>query len=190
MASEMGDIQERIVSTKVASITSVQAIYVPADDYSDPAVQAIFAHLDSTVVLTRKIAQQKIFPAMDILSCSTSVGEEIIGHRHHSVLQEMLKVLERYRSLQNIIAILGESELSEREKVTVGRAKKILKFMSQPFFTAEKFTNIPGKYTPLSETISGVEAILNGTYDEYTDDCFLYVGNVQEAEEKWKAKAH
>jgi F-type H+-transporting ATPase subunit beta len=190
LATEMGDVQERIVSTTVASITSVQAIYVPADDFSDPAVQAIFAHLDSNVVLTRKIAQQKIFPAMDILASGSSVEKSMIGEKHYNVLQEAMKVLERHRSLQNIIAILGESELSEREKVTVGRAKKILRFMSQPFFTAEKFTNIPGKYTPLTDTIAGVEAILSGVYDEMSDDVFLYVGNVQEAEEKWKSKGH
>lgn len=188
LATEMGDIQERIVSTNHASITSVQAIYVPADDFSDPAVQAIFAHLDSTVVLNRKIAQQKVFPAMEILASSSAVGKDVVGERHYDALQECLKVLERHRSLQNIIAILGETELSEADKTTVARAKKILKFMSQPFFTAEKFTNIPGKYTPIADTIAGVEAILSGVYDSMTDDVFLYVGNVQEAEEKWKAK--
>ena len=190
LATEMGDIQERIVSTHVASITSVQAIYVPADDFSDPAVQAIFAHLDSTVVLNRKIAQQKIFPAVDILSSSSTVDKSVIGEKHYNVLLECLKILERYRSLQNIIAILGESELSESEKITVGRAKKILKYMSQPFYTAEKFTNIPGKYTTREETVTGVEEILSGKYDEFTDDCFLYVGNTAEAEAKWKEKGH
>jgi F-type H+-transporting ATPase subunit beta len=188
LATEIGEVQERIVSTVVAAITSVQAIYVPADDFSDPAVQAIFAHLDSTVVLSRKIAQQKIFPAMDILSSSATADRDIVGDKHFNALQEMLKVLERYRSLQNIIAILGVDELSEAEKVTVGRAKKILKFMSQPFFTAEKFTNIPGKYTKREDAVAGVEAILSGLYDEMSDDVFLYVGTVQEAEEKWKSK--
>lgn len=188
LATEMGEVQERIVSTSVAAITSVQAIYVPADDFSDPAVQAIFAHLDSTVVLNRKIAQQKLFPAMDILASSSTADKDIVGEKHYTVLQETLKVLERYRSLQNIIAILGEAELSEQEKVTVGRAKKILKFMTQPFYTAEKFTNIPGKYTKREDGVAGAEAILSGVYDEMSDDVFLYVGTVQEAEEKHKAK--
>lgn len=188
LATEMGEVQERIVSTSVAAITSVQAIYVPADDFSDPAVQAIFAHLDSTVVLNRKIAQQKLFPAMDILASSSTADKDVVGEKHYNVLQETMKILERYRSLQNIIAILGEAELSEKEKVTVSRAKKVLKFMTQPFFTAEKFTNIPGKYTKREDGISGVEAILSGVYDEFTDDVFLYVGTALEAEEKWKAK--
>lgn len=188
LASEMGAVQERIVSTNVASITSVQAIYVPADDFSDPAVQAIFSHLDSTVVLSRKIAQQKIFPAMDILACSSSVGRETLGEKHYVVLQDTLKALERYRSLQNIIAILGVDELSEAEKVTVGRAKKILKFLSQPFHTAEKFTNIPGAYVERADTVAGVEAILSGVYDEMTDDMFMLIGPVSEAEAKWKDK--
>ena len=188
LATEMGEVQERIVSTSVASITSVQAIYVPADDFSDPAVQAIFAHLDSTVVLNRKIAQQKMFPAMDILASSSTADKDVVGEKHFNVLQETMRILERYRSLQNIIAILGEAELSEREKVTVGRAKKILKFMTQPFFTAEKFTNIPGKYTKREDGVAGVEAIISGVYDDVSDDCFLYVGTVLEAEEKHKAK--
>ncbi len=187
LASEMGAVQERIVSTDVASITSVQAIYVPADDFSDPAVQAIFSHLDSTVVLSRKIAQQKIFPAMDILSCSSSVGGDILGDRHFQVRQSCLKVLERYRSLQNIIAILGVDELSEAEKVTVMRAKKIIKFLSQPFYTAEKFTNIPGAYVTREDTVAGVDGILSGKYDELTDDMFMLIGPIEQAEEKWKA---
>jgi len=188
LASEMGEVQERIVSTQLASITSVQAIYVPADDFSDPAVQAIFSHLDSTVVLSRKIAQQKIFPAMDILACSSSVDKTVLGEQHHRVLQDTLKVLERYRSLQNIIAILGVDELSEAEKVTVGRAKKILKFLSQPFFTAEKFTNIPGKYVKREDTVTGVEAILSGKYDDYTDDMFLLTGGIEDVDAKIKEK--
>jgi F-type H+-transporting ATPase subunit beta len=186
LASEMGEVQERIVSTDVASITSIQAIYVPADDFSDPAVQAIFSHLDSTVVLSRKIAQQKIFPAMDILACSSSVDRAVIGDEHYLVLQDTLKLLERYRSLQNIIAILGVDELSEPEKVTVGRAKKLLKFLSQPFFTAEKFTNVPGKYVPREQTVAGVKKIISGDLDDFTDDMFSMVGPIEEAEEKWK----
>lgn len=186
LATEMGAVQERIVSTETASITSIQAIYVPADDFSDPAVQAIFSHLDSTVVLSRKIAQQKIFPAMDILACSSSVGRETLGEKHFLVLQETLKVLERYRSLQNIIAILGVDELSEPEKITVGRAKKVLKFLSQPFYTAEKFTNMPGVYVKREETVAGVEAILSGIYDDMTDDVFLSCGKIEDVEKKWK----
>jgi F-type H+-transporting ATPase subunit beta len=189
LASEMGAVQERIVSTDLASITSVQAIYVPADDFSDPAVQAIFSHLDSTVVLSRRIAQQKIFPAMDILSCSSSVGRDVLGEKHYNVRQQCLKVLERYRSLQNIIAILGVDELSEPEKITVNRAKKILKFFSQPFYTAEKFTNIPGAYVKREDTVSGVEAIISGKYDEYSDDDFMLIGAVEQAEEKHNARA-
>ena len=185
LASEMGEVQERIVSTDVASITSVQAIYVPADDFSDPAVQAIFSHLDSTVVLSRKIAQQKLFPAMDILACSSSVDRAIIGDEHFLVLQDTLKLLERYRSLQNIIAILGVDELSEPEKITVSRAKKLLKFLSQPFFTAEKFTNVPGKYVPREQTVAGVKKIISGELDEYTDDMFTMIGPIEEAEAKW-----
>jgi F-type H+/Na+-transporting ATPase subunit beta len=184
LSSEMGEVQERIVSTMVASITSVQAIYVPADDFSDPAVQAIFSHLDSTVVLSRKIAQQKIFPAMDILASGGSAERDAIGEQHYNVLQDCLRVLERYRSLQNIIAILGVEELSETEQLTVARAKKILKFLTQPFFTAEKFTNIPGKYTKREDAVTGVAAILSGAYDEVPDDLFLYVGAISEVDDK------
>lgn len=184
LSSEMGEVQERIVSTTTASITSIQAIYVPADDFSDPAVQAIFAHLDSTVVLSRKIAQQKIFPAMDILSCSSSVDQNVIGEEHYLVLKETLQILERYRSLKNIIAILGIDELSETEKVAVKRAQKVLKFLSQPFFTAEKFTNVPGKYVTREETVRGVKKILSGIYDDYADDSFQMVGTIEEAEAK------
>ena len=189
LSSEMGEVQERIVSTKTASITSIQAIYVPADDFSDPAVQAIFSHLDSTVVLSRKIAQQKIFPAMDILACSSSVDQSIIGDEHYQVLKQTLQVLERYRSLKNIIAILGIDELSEIEKVTVQRAQKITKFLSQPFFTAEKFTNVPGKYVTREETVKGVKAILSGIYDDYSEESFQMVGTIEDAEAKEGAGA-
>ena len=186
LASEIGEVEERIVSTKVGSITSVQAIYVPADDFSDPAIQAIFSHLDSVVVLSRKITQQKIYPAVDPLESSSTVDASVLGEQHHKAQKDAMKLLERYRSLQNIIAILGEDELSEKEKLTVKRAKKLLKFFSQPFFTAEKFTNVPGQYVPVNETVEGVAKILSGMYDDYTDEPFYMAGNIQSVEEKWK----
>lgn len=182
MASELGEIQERIVSTPRGSITSVQAVYVPADDFSDPAVQAIFAHLDSVVVLDRKIATQKIYPAMDVLASSSSADPEVLGEEHNKALKSTLKVLERYRSLQNIIAILGEGELSEAEKITVSRAKKLIKFFSQPFYTSEQFTNVPGVYIKREDTVKGVMAILSGKYDDLTDDPFYMVGEIEDAE--------
>lgn len=184
MNSELGEIQERIVSTAQGSITSVQAVYVPADDFSDPAIQAIFSHLDSVVVLDRKIAQQKIYPAMDPLASSSSMDKDILGEKHYKTLREANKVLERYRSLQNIIAILGEGELSEQEKVTVNRAKKLTKFFSQPFFTAEQFTNNPGKYITREDTVEGVARILSGKYDDISDEAFYMVGSIEEAEQK------
>jgi F-type H+-transporting ATPase subunit beta len=184
MNSELGEIQERIVSTPRGSITSVQAVYVPADDFSDPAIQAIFSHLDSVVVLDRKIAQQKIYPAMDPLASSSSLDKDILGEAHYKALKETNKILERYRSLQNIIAILGEGELSEREKVTVNRAKKLNKFLSQPFFTAEQFTNNPGKYVTREETVAGIQKIIGGNYDDISDEAFYMVGPIEEAEQK------
>lgn len=186
MSSELGEIQERIVSIPRGSITSVQAVYVPADDFSDPAIQAIFSYLDSVVVLSRKIAQQKIYPAMDPLGSSSSMDVDTLGQRHYETLKDTLKVLERYRSLQNIIAILGEGELSEQEKVTVNRAKKIVKFFSQPFYTAEQFTNNPGKYVTREDTVEGVKSIISGEYDELSDDDFYMIGEVKEAEAKAK----
>ncbi len=185
LASEIGEVQERIVSTPVGSITSVQAVYVPADDFSDPAIQAIFSHLDSVVVLSRKVAQQKIYPAMDPLESSSTIDAAILGDLHYKTRKDALKLLERYRSLQNIIAILGEDELSEKEKVTVQRAKKIIKFMSQPFFTAEKFTNVKGEYIPVTETVDGVSKILRGDYDDFSDEPFYMSGNIQTVEKKW-----
>lgn len=186
MNSELGEIQERIVSTEGGSITSVQAVYVPADDFSDPAIQAIFSYLDSVVVLNRKIAQQKIFPAMDPLASSSSLDKDVLGEKHYEALRETLKVLERFKSLQNIIAILGEGELSETEKLTVSRAKKINKFMSQPFYTAEQFTNNPGRYVTVDKTVEGVGAILAGEYDDLSDDPFYMIGEVEEARQKAK----
>ena len=184
--SELGEVQERIVSTQTGSITSIQAVYVPADDFSDPAIQAVFSYLDSVVVLDRKIAQKKIYPAMDPLASSSSQDKAVLGQDHFIALKETLKILERYHSLQNIIAILGEGELSENEKVTVGRAKKISKFFSQPFYTAEQFTNNPGKYVTRENTVAGVKAILSGKYDEMSDEPFYMIGNIEEAEAKLK----
>lgn len=186
MNSELGEIQERIVSTPGGSITSVQAVYVPADDFSDPAVQAIFSYLDSVVVLDRKIAQAKIYPAMDPLSSSSSLDRSVLGDEHYEALAQTMKILERYKSLQNIIAILGEGELSEQEKVTVQRAKKIQKFFSQPFYTAEQFTNNPGKYVDRDKTVLGINNILAGKYDELSDDYFYMIGEASEAEAKAK----
>lgn len=184
MNSELGEIEERIVSTPKGSITSVQAVYVPADDFSDPAIQAIFSHLDSVVVLDRKIAQQKIYPAMDPLASSSSLDKDILGETHYKALKETNRILERYRSLQNIIAILGEGELSEQEKVTVGRAKKLNKFFSQPFFTAEQFTNNPGKYITREDTVKGVAKIISGELDDLSDESFYMVGSIDEVEQK------
>ena len=184
--SELGEVQERIVSTTGGSITSIQAVYVPADDFSDPAVQAIFSFLDSVVVLDRKIAQKKIFPAMNPLLSSSSSDKGVLGDNHYKLLRETLKVLERYRSLQNIIAILGEGELSESERVTVSRAKKLSKFFSQPFYTAEQFTNNPGRYITLEATVAGIGAILSGEYDELSDNAFYMIGEVTEAKTKAK----
>lgn len=186
MNSELGEIEERIVSTSVGSITSVQAVYVPADDFSDPAVQAIFSHLDSVVVLDRKIAQQKIFPAIDPLQSSSSMDVNVLGEEHLKTYKSALKVLERYRSLQNIIAILGEGELSEAEKVTVQRAKKIIKYLSQPFYTAEQFTNVPGVYVEREENVKGIQQILSGKYDELSDEPFYMIGSVEDAEKRAK----
>ena len=186
MNSELGEVQERIVSTSSGSITSVQAVYVPADDFSDPAIQATFSYLDSVVVLDRKIAQKKIYPAMDPLASSSSLDKEVLGEEHYNTLKDTLRVLERYRSLQNIIAILGEGELSEQEKVTVGRAKKIIKYFSQPFYTAEQFTNNPGKYVTIPNTVAGAKAILSGQYDELSDEPFYMIGEISEAEAKAK----
>ena len=187
MNTELGEIQERIVSTPGGSITSVQAVYVPADDFSDPAIQAIFSYLDSVVVMDRKVAQQKIFPAMDALASSSSLDKEVLGDDHYETRKETLRILERYKSLQNIIAILGEGELSEQEKLTVSRAKKILKFMSQPFFTAEQFTNNPGKYITREKTVEGIRDILKGDYDDLNDEPFYMIGDASEAREKAKS---
>lgn len=179
LAEEMGKLQERITSTKNGSITSVQAIYVPADDITDPAPATTFAHLDSTIVLSRALTEIGIYPAVDPLaSSSTALDPKIAGEEHYEVAREVQKILQRYNELQDIIAVLGMEELSDDDKTTVNRARKIQKFMSQPFFVAETFTGRPGKFVPLSETISDVRAIISGKYDDKPEDFFYMRGGL------------
>jgi len=181
LASEMGALQERITSTKHGSITSIQAVYVPADDLTDPSPATTFAHLDATVVLSRQIAELGIYPAIDPLdSTSRQLDPQIIGQKHYDVARGVQKVLQRYKELKDIIAILGMDELSEEDKLTVSRARKISRFFSQPFFVAEVFTGTEGKYVPLSETIRGFEAIMQGEYDHIPEQAFYMVGTIDE----------
>ena len=185
LASEMGKFQERITSTKKGSITSVQAVYVPADDLTDPAPATVFAHLDATTVLNRAIAEKGIYPAVDPLdSSSRMLSPEILGAEHYSVSRGVQAVLQKYKDLQDIIAILGMDELSEEDKVTVDRARKIERFLSQPFFVAEVFTGSPGKYVTLEESIAGFKGILEGKYDDLPEAAFYMVGNIEEVIEK------
>ncbi|EAK6693008.1 F0F1 ATP synthase subunit beta [Campylobacter coli] len=182
LASEMGKFQERITSTKKGSITSVQAVYVPADDLTDPAPATVFAHLDATTVLNRAIAEKGIYPAVDPLdSTSRMLDPNIIGEEHYKVARGVQSVLQKYKDLQDIIAILGMDELSEEDKLIVERARKIEKFLSQPFFVAEVFTGSPGKYISLEETIAGFKGILEGKYDHLPENAFYMVGNIDEA---------
>ncbi len=181
LATEMGGLQERITSTRDGSITSVQAVYVPADDLTDPAPATTFAHLDSTVVLARSLAELGIYPAVDPLdSSSTILGADTVGERHYNVARGVQRVLQRYKDLQDIIAILGMDELSEDDKLTVARARKIQKFLSQPFHVAEVFTGNPGKYVPLAETIRGFEEILAGKHDDKPEQSFYMKGSIDE----------
>ena len=181
LASEMGKLQERITSTKKGSITSVQAVYVPADDLTDPAPATVFAHLDATTVLNRSIAEKGIYPAVDPLdSTSRMLDPQILGSEHYKVARGVQAVLQKYKDLQDIIAILGMDELSEEDKVVVDRARKIEKFLSQPFFVAEVFTGSPGKYVTLEESIAGFKGILEGKYDELPENAFYMVGNIEE----------
>ena len=181
LASEMGELQERITSTKKGSITSVQAVYVPADDYTDPAPVATFAHLDSAITLERSIAEQGIYPAVDPLtSTSRILTPEVVGKEHYEVARGVQRVLQRYKDLQDIIAILGMEELSEEDKLTVSRARKIQKFLSQPMFVAEAFTAKKGKYVPLKETIRGFKEILEGKHDDKPEQAFYMVGTIDE----------
>jgi len=187
LSTEMGDLQERITSTKKGSITSVQAVYVPADDLTDPAPATAFAHLDATSVLERKIAELGIYPAVDPLaSTSRILDPRVIGDRHYSVARKVQVVLQKYKDLQDIIAILGMDELSDDDKLAVTRARKMQKFMSQPFYVAEQFTGKKGRYVSLEDTVSGFEAILNGDADELHENMFAYVGAIDEAFENAK----
>ena len=185
LASEMGELQERITSTRSGSITSVQAIYVPADDLTDPAPAAAFTHLDSTTVLSRQIAELGIYPAVDPLESSSRILDaQFLGDRHYNAATRVQEILQRYKDLQDIIAILGMDELSEEDKVIVSRARRIQRFLSQPFFVAEQFTGFPGKYVPLEKTIESFEAVVAGEFDHLTEQAFYMVGDIEEAEAK------
>ena len=187
LANEMGELQERITSTKSGSITSVQAVYVPADDLTDPAPATTFSHLDATTVLSRKIAEQGLYPAVDPLeSTSRILEEDIVGERHYRIARGVQATLQKYRELQDIIAILGMEELSDTDKRTVNRARKLQRFLAQPTFVAEKFTGLPGVYVPLEETLRGFEAILNGEMDRYPEMAFYNVGTLDDALAKAK----
>jgi F-type H+-transporting ATPase subunit beta len=185
LATEMGELQERITTTKKGSITSIQAIYVPADDYTDPAPATAFAHLDATTNLERSIAEQGIYPAVDPLaSTSRILDPRVIGEDHYSVARQVQRILQRYKDLQDIIAILGIDELSEEDKVTVARARKIQRFLSQPFFVAEQFTGMAGKYVPIQETIRSFREVAEGKYDDIPEQAFYMVGGIEEVLEK------
>jgi len=185
LATEMGQLQERITSTTKGSITSVQAVYVPADDLTDPAPANTFAHLDGTVVLSRQIAELGIYPAVDPLdSVSRILEPKVVGQDHYLVARGVQKVLQRYKELQDIIAILGMEELSEEDKLIVARARKLQRFLSQPFHVAEAFTGVPGKYVALKDTIRGFKEILDGKHDDLPEDAFYMVGGIEEAVEK------
>ncbi len=187
LANEVGALQERITSTKDGSITSVQAVYVPADDLTDPAPATTFAHLDATTVLSRAISEQGIYPAVDPLESSSRILEpDIVGEEHYEVARRVEEALQRYKELQDIIAILGMEELDEEDKITVFRARKIQKFLSQPFSVAENFTGIQGVYVPIAETIKGFRAILDGEMDEYPESAFLMAGTIEDVKEKAK----
>lgn len=187
LATEMASLQERITSTKDGSITSIQAIYVPADDYTDPAPATTFAHIDSTISLDRKLAEQALFPAVDPLSSASKILEpDKVGKEHYAVARGVQAVLQRYKELQDIIAILGIDELSEEDKLVVSRARKIQRFLTQPFFVAEQFTNVPGAYVPIAETIRGFKEILDGKHDALPEQSFYMVGTIDEAVEKAK----
>ena len=187
LATEMGALQERITSTKRGSITSVQAVYVPADDLTDPAPATTFAHLDATTVLSRSIASLGIYPAVDPLdSTSRILSPDVVGIEHYEVARDVQKILQRYKELQDIIAIMGMEELSEEDKLIVGRARKIQRFLSQPFTVAEQFTGMEGRYVPLKETVRGFREILDGKHDSLPESAFLFVGTIDEAIEKAK----
>ena len=188
LATEMGELQERITSTKNGSITSVQAIYVPADDLTDPAPATTFAHLDATTVLSRNIAALGIYPAVDPLdSTSRVLAEDVVGREHYEVARKVQSILQKYKELQDIIAILGMDELSEEDKVTIYRARKIQKFLSQPFSVAEEFTGMEGKFVPLKETVKGFKGIVEGEYDNIPESAFLFAGSIDDVVKKYKS---
>ncbi len=190
LANEMGDLQERITSTKKGSITSMQAIYVPADDFTDPAPVATFPHLDSTIWLSRQIAEMGIYPAVDPLqSTSRILDPHIVGQEHYEAAREVQRILQRYNDLQDFIAILGMEELSEEDKLTVGRARRIQRFLSQPFFVAEQFTGIKGKYVKIEDTVRGMKEVIDGKHDELPEQAFYMVGGIEEVVEKAKEMA-
>ena len=185
LATEMGELQERITSTRTGSITSMQAVYVPADDYSDPAPVATFTHLDATIALERSIVEKGIYPAVDPLaSTSRILDPNIVGSEHYATAREVQRVLQRYKDLQDIIAILGVDELSEDDKLLVARARKIERYFSQPFYVAERFTGIPGRYVPLKDTVLGFREILDGKCDDLPEQAFMMVGTIEDAREK------
>jgi F-type H+-transporting ATPase subunit beta len=185
LGTEMGELQERITSTVDGSITSVQAVYVPADDYTDPAPATTFAHLDATTELSRPLSQLGIYPAVDPLpSTSTILAPEIVGQEHYDVASKVKEILQRYKELQDIIAILGMDELSEEDRLTVERARKIQKFLSQPFHVAETFTGLKGKYVPLESTVRSFKEVLEGKHDNLPEAAFYLVGDIEEAKAK------
>ena len=185
LATEMGELQERITSTHTGSITSMQAVYVPADDYSDPAPVATFTHLDATIALERSIVEKGIYPAVDPLgSTSRILDPNIVGEEHYRTAREVQRILQRYKDLQDIIAILGIDELSEDDKLVVARARKIERFFSQPFYVAERFTGIDGKYVPLKETVRGFREILDGKCDDLPEQAFMMAGTIEDVREK------
>jgi len=187
LSTDLGELQERITSTVQGSITSVQAIYVPADDLTDPAPATTFAHLDGTIVLSRQLTELGIYPAVDPLDSSSRILEpNIVGEEHYKIARRIQEVLQRYKQLQEIIAILGMDELSEEDKVTVARARKIQRFLSQPFHVAEQFTGTPGKYVPIKETIDGFKEVIEGKLDDIPEQAFYMVGNINEVRDKAK----
>ena len=191
LANDMGELQERITSTRSGSITSVQAVYVPADDLTDPAPATTFAHLDATTVLSRAISEQGIYPAVDPLESTSRILEpDVVGQEHYAVARRVQEILQRYNELQDIIAILGMEELDEEDKATVYRARKIQKFLSQPFHVAENFTGVPGVYVPVSETVRGFKAIIDGEMDDYPELAFFNVGTIEDVKKKAASMGH
>lgn len=187
LANDLGELQERIASTKDGSVTSVQAVYVPADDLTDPAPATTFSHLDATTVLSRKIVEQGIYPAVDPLESSSRILEpDVVGEEHYETARRVQEILQKYKELQDIIAILGMEELSEEDKITVYRARKVQRFLSQPFHVAENFTGVPGRYVPVAETVKGFRAIIDGEMDEYPETAFFNVGTIGDVIEKAK----